>query len=52
MSTPQINFKPLPNPKNSPLGPQKLRKITPKSIKNQISKLTKTYKMKMAQLYE
>ena len=65
---------PSQNPKNSPLGPKKVKndpkiesksnvriernkenekqKNTPKLSKDQISTLTKTYKMKVAQLYE
>ena len=41
-------------PKNSPLGPQKVKNYTKikSNIKYQISELTETYKMKVVQLHE
>ena len=45
------SFEPYPDPKNSPLGPQKV-KMTPKLSKFQISELTETYKMKVVQVHE
>ena len=47
----QNSFKPHIEPKNSPLGPKKV-KSTHKLIKNQISELTETSKMKDEQLHE
>ena len=44
-------YEPLPNPKNSPLGPQKV-KNDPKINQNQISELKETKKMEVVQLHE
>ena len=43
---PKTVVEPYPNPKNSPLGPQKV-KNTPKLSQNQMSELKETKKMKV-----
>ena len=48
---PKKVVEPYPNPKKSPLGPQKV-KNDPKINQNQISEMTETYKMKVIQLHE
>jgi len=48
---PKTVVKPYPNPKNSPLGPQKI-KNDPKIKQKLIPELTETYKMKVEQLHE
>ena len=50
MRGPQNSCQTLPQPKNSPLGPQKV-KMTPKLSQTQMSELKETKKMKVAQLY-
>ena len=48
---PKTVFEPFLNPKNSPLGPPKV-KITPKFGQNQMLELKETKKMKVVQLHE
>ena len=42
----------LPYPKKSPLGPQILKKMTPKLSQNQMSKLKKRKQIKLFALYK
>ena len=51
MSGPKTVFEPHIEPQNSPLGPPKV-KTTPKLIKNQMSELKETQKIKVVQLHE
>ena len=51
MRRPQNSIDPYPYPKNSPLGPQKV-KNDPKIKQKSIPELTETYKMKVEQLHE
>ena len=44
-------FEPYPNPKNSPLGPQKVKNDSELS-QNEMSELEETKKMKVVQLHE
>ena len=44
-------FEPYPDPKNSPLGPQKSN-MTPKLSQTQMSEFTETYEMKVVQLHK
>ena len=48
---PKTVFEPFTNPKNSPLGPQKVKK-TPTLSENQNLQLKKPWKIKVAQLLE
>ena len=48
MSTPKNSCRTLPQPQNSQSGPQKV-KNDPKMKQKQISELTETYKIRLAQ---
>ena len=45
--TPKQFLSPTPTTNNSPLGPQKSKKMTPKLSQNQMSELKETEKMKV-----
>ena len=49
---PKTVFELFLNPKNIPLGPPKVKKMTQKLSQNQMSELKETKKMKVVQLYE
>ena len=51
MSGPKTDFKPHIEPKNSPLGPQKV-KNTQRLSQNQMSELKETMETKVFALYE
>ena len=48
---PKKNFQTLPQPKNSPLWPQKVKKA-PTLSQNKMTDLKETYKMKVVRLHE
>ena len=50
-SRPKNSFQTLPQPQKSLLRPQKVKKY-PKIKQKQISEFTKTYEMRIVQLYE
>jgi len=49
---PKTVFEPHIEPKNSPLGPQNVKKKPPKLSQNQISEWKETKKIKVVALYE